>query len=185
MSMADTNISFEEAVKIGIREGIKYIKEQEYNRSIKKYDKRLRNTRLLLKHYRSLKAHNSIAEDTTVKIYKENAIDVLDDIEPIDDEKQYVQALSRTKIRTLIIVGHLNKAMKYYKSICETEDKLKERRYKIISYMYLENREDDITPTYEEVAEHFNLNVKTVGRDVRLAIEDLSVLFFGIDGIKL
>lgn len=183
--MAEAKISLEEAIKIGVREGIKYIKEQEYHRTTKRYDRRLRNTRLLLKHYRSLQAHNKLAENTTVRIYREDAVDILDDIEAIDDEEQYVQALSRTKIRTLMIVAHMNKAMMYYKSICEADDKGKERRYKIINYMYLEMNKDDTIPTYEQAAEYFNLSVKTIGRDIKLAIEDLSILFFGIDGIKL
>ncbi|WP_143314968.1 hypothetical protein [Clostridium sp. HBUAS56017] len=183
--MEQKDITYEEAVKIGIREGIKYIKDQEYHKTKKRYDRRLRNTRLLLKHYRTLKAHNKIANSSTNKIYEENVIDVLDDIEAIDDEEQYVQALSRTKIRTLIIVGHINKAMKYYEAICKNEGKSKERRYQVIKYMYIDLRADDSIPNYEEVAEYFNLNVKTVGRDVRLAIEDLSILFFGIDGISL
>lgn len=179
------NITYEDAVKIGIREGIKYVKEQEYHKTTKRYDRRLRNTRLLLKHYRTLKAHDKIADTSTNKIYEENAVDVLDDVESIDDEEQYVQAISRTKLRTLIIVGHINKAMNYYKAICKSEGKSKERRFNIIKFMYIEPSKDDIIPTYEEVAEHFGVNIKTVSRDVRAAIEDLSILFFGIDGIKL
>lgn len=183
--MAEKKISYDEAVKIGIREGIKFIKEQEYYKTKKRYDRRLRNTRLLLKHYRSLKVHNRIADSSTNKIYEQNAIDALDDIEAIDDEEQYIQALSRTKIRTLIIVGHINKAMKYYEAICKSEGEVKERRYRIIKYMYIDPVKDDVAPTYEETAEHFKLNTRTVGRDIRNAIEDLSILFFGIDGIKL
>ncbi|NFE59123.1 hypothetical protein FC774_11485 [Clostridium botulinum] len=178
-------IDYDDAVKIGIREGIKYIKEQEYHKTTKRYDRRLRNTRLLLKHYRSLKAHNKIADTSTNKIYEENAIDVLDNVESIDDEEQYVQAISRTKLRTLIIVGHVNKVMEYYKAICKSDGKTKERRYNIIKFMYIEPAKDDIVPTYEEVAEHFEVNIKTVSRDVKAAVEDLSILFFGIDGIKL
>ena len=183
--MGEKIISYEDAVRVGIREGNKYVKEQEYHKTTKRYDRRLRNTRLLIKHYRTLKAHNKIADNSTNKVYEENVIDVLDDIEAIDDEEQYIQSLSRTKIRTLIIVGHMNKAMKYYKCICESEGKGKERRYNIIKYMYIDPREDDIIPSYEEVAEHFGFNIRTVGRDIRMAIEDLSILFFGIDGIKL
>lgn len=183
--MEEKNISYEEAVKIGIREGIKYIKEVEYRKTTKRYDRRLRNTRLLLKHYRTLEAHNKIADTSTNKVQEENAIDVLDDIEAIDDEEQYVQALSRTKIRTLIIVSHINKAMKYYEAICKSEGKSKERRYNVIKYMYIDSRKDDTTQSYEEAAEHLKLNIRTLGRDIRMAIEDLSILFFGIDGIKL
>jgi hypothetical protein len=183
--MEKKNITYEDAVKIGIREGIKYIKDVEYKKTAKRYDRRLRNTRLLLKHYKTLKAHNKIADSSVNNVYEENAVDVLDDIESIDNEEQYVQAISRTKIRTSIIVGHINKAVKYYEAICKSEGKNQERRYKIIKYMYIDPREDDSNSNYEEVAEKFGLNIKTVGRDVRAAIEDLSILFFGIDGINL
>lgn len=178
-------ITHEEAVKIGIREGIKYIKEQEYQKTTKRYDRRLRNTRLLLKHYRSLLVHTDLSENTTNAIYSENAVDVLDEIESINDEEKYVQAINRTKVRTAILVGHINKSMKYYEAICKNEGKNRLRRYKIIRYMYIEPNTDNIVPTYEEVANHFDITVKTVGRDVREAIEDLSILFFGIDGLKL
>ncbi|MFL0197372.1 hypothetical protein ACJDU8_17655 [Clostridium sp. WILCCON 0269] len=181
----ENKIDYDEAVKIGIREGIKYIKEQEYYKTKKRYDRRLRNTRLLLKHYRDLKVHGRLVNSSTNSIYNSNAIDILDDIDPIDDEEQYVQAISRTKMRTSIILGHINKSMEYYKVICEKDGDTKKRRYDIIKYMYMEPTDDNILPTYEEVAEHFNLNVRTVGRDVKSAIEDLSILFFGIDGIKL
>jgi tetratricopeptide (TPR) repeat protein len=183
--MEERNLSYDEAIKIGVREGIKYIKEQEYYKTKKRYDRRLRNTRLLLNHYRSLKIHGKMADSSVNVIYQDNAIDVLDDVESIHDEEQYIQSLSRTKKRTLIIVGHINKSMKYYESICKSDGKLKERRYKIIKYIYIDPIKDDIQPTYEQAAEHFGIAVKTVGRDVRNAIEDLSILFFGIDGIKL
>lgn len=178
-------MDYEEAVKIGIREGIKYIKEQEYYKTKKRYDRRLRNTRLLLKHYRDLKIHDKLAEDSANNIYENNAIDVLDEVDSIDDEEQYVQAISRTKIRTSIIVGHINKSMEYYRAICQQDGNVKKRRYDIIKYLYIDPTKTDLVPTYEEAARHFNLNVRTVGRDVRNAIEDLSILFFGIDGIKL
>ena len=178
-------MDYEEAVKIGVREGIKYIKEQEYHKTKKRYDRRLRNTRMLLKHYRNLKIHDKLADKSNSSVYENNAIDILDDIDPINDEEQYIQAISRTRIRTSIIVGHINKSMEYYKAICEKDGNIKKRRYDIIKYMYLEPTKDNIIPTYEETAEHFDLNVRTVGRDIRQGIEDLSILFFGIDGIKL
>ncbi|MCD2348458.1 MULTISPECIES: hypothetical protein [Clostridium] len=179
------NLTYEEAVKIGVREGIKYIKEQEYYKTTKRYDRRLRNTRLLLKHYRDLKVHDRLADSSSDKIYEENAIDILDDVEAIDDDEQYVQAISRTKKRTAVIIGHMNKVLKYYESICKNEGPQNERRYRIIKYLYIDPVEDNKNLIYEQAAEYFNLNVKTVGRDVRLAIEDLSILFFGIDGLKL
>ena len=51
--------------------------------------------------------------------------------------------------------------------------------------LYIDDTEEDVAPTYEKVAEKLEISPKTVSRDVWLALEDLSILLFGIDGIKL
>lgn len=183
--MEENNITYEDAVKIGIREGIKYVKEQEYNKTKKRYDRRLRNTRLLLKNYRGLAAHNRIANKSINKVSQENAIDLLDDIESIDDEEQYVQAISRTKIRTMIIIKHIDKVLRYYENICNSEGNSALRKYRIIESLFINKFENDIAPTYEEIACQLSISTKTVARDVQDAIKDLSILLFGVDGIRL
>ena len=76
--------------------------------------------------------------------------------------------------------------LKYYKAISECENDNKVRGYKIIYRLYIQQLgEREKTPTYESVAEEFNISERTVSRDVKEAIKDLSGLFFGIDGIKL
>jgi hypothetical protein len=188
------SISYDEAIKIGVREGIKYIKEQEYYKTTKRYDRRLRNTRLLLINYRGLMTHTRIANNSSDKIKTENAIDVLDDIESIDDEEQYIQAISRTRIRTTIMIEHIDKVLNYYKVICNAGEKSKglykqvnnkKRRYEIIKILFIDETDNDIAPTYDEVAEILDITKKTVSRDVQDAIKDLSLLLFGVDGIKL
>lgn len=180
----EETISYEDAVKVGIREGIKYIKEQEFIKTKKRYDRRLRNTSLLLKNYRKLIIHSTISAETTNKINEDNAIDMLDDIQSIDDEEQYVQAITRTKKRTLVIIQHINRCLKYYKTIAKEEGSL--RKYEIIKKLFIENNKDkDKVLSYEEVAEMLDISVRTVSRDVKDATKDLSVLFFGVDGIKL
>ena len=178
------SISYDEAVKVGVREGIKYIKEQEYYKTKKRYDRRLRNTRLLLKNYRGLTVHIRMTSSSADKVKQENAIDVLDDIESIDDEEQYIQAISRTKIRTSIMIEHINKVLNYYKLICKSEESNK-RKYKILEILFINKTADDIVPTYEDAAEQLEISVSTVNREVRDAIQDLSILLFGVDGIKL
>lgn len=178
----EQNISYEDAVKIGIREGIKFIKEEEFYKTKKRYDRRLRNTNLLLKNYRKLIMHSSISLETTNKIIEDNAIDMLDDIESISDEEQYVQAITRTKKRTLVIIKHINRCLNYYKAIAEEDGS--RRRYNIIRKLFIEN-EKEKAPSYEEVADIFCISVRTVSRDINEAVKELSVLFFGVDGIKL
>ena len=179
------SITHEEAVKIGIREGIKYLKDQEFHKTKKRYDRRLRNTRLLLRNYRNLQMHYKLAESSVKYIEQEKAIDVLDDIEAIDDEEQYVQAISRTKERTKAMVKHIDRVLKYYDIICKAEGGLKKRRCDIIKALYVDPVKDDVIPTYQDVGVKLDISGKTVARDVWRAIEDISVLLFGIDGIKL
>lgn len=183
--MEERSLSYDEAVKIGVNAGIKYIKEQEYYKTKKRYDRRLRNTRLLLKSYRGLISHTKMANSSINQVRNGNAIDILDDVNSIDDEEQYIQSISRTKIRTLIILEHIEKVLNYYRIICESEGGNKKRRYEIIYFLFIEKTADDIIPTYEDAAEQLNISAKTVGRDVQEAIKDLSLLLFGVDGIKL
>lgn len=110
---------------------------------------------------------------------------MLDDIEAIDDEEQYIQAISRTKVRTLVIIRHINRVIKYYDIICKAEGGNKKRRCDIIKSLYIDPVKNDIIPTYDEVGEKLDISGKTVSRDVWRAIEELSILLFGIDGIKL
>jgi uncharacterized membrane-anchored protein len=182
----EERISYDEAVKIGARVGIKYIKEQEYYKTKKRYDRRLRNTGLLLKNYRGLISHARMANSSINQIKNENAIDILDDINSGDDEEQYIQSISRTKIRTLIILKHIDKVLNYYRIICNAEGNNKKRRYGIIDILFINKTENDIVPTYEDAAEQLNISSKTVGRDVQEAIKDLSLLLlFGVNEIKL
>lgn len=180
--MENINIDYEEAVKLGIREAIKYIKEQEYNKKNKMYDRRLRNTRLLLKNYRSLQFHKKMCVNIKNNINEKNALDILDDFDFEDNAEQYIQSIARTKTRTKLMLDHIDKSLKYYKNICIADNK--ERKYNIIKYIYIDESSEGVK-TYEEAAEYFNLSIKTISRDTREAIEDLAILFFGIDGLKL
>lgn len=175
-------IDHEEAMKLGIREAIKYIKETEYNKKNKMYDRRLRNTRLLLKSYRNLQFHKEMCINIKNSVAKENTSDILDDLDFEDNAEQYIQSIARTKTRTKLMLDHMDKALRYYKNICVTDSR--ERKYNIIHYIYIDENNEN-TKTYEEAAEQFNVSIKTISRDVREAIEDLAILFFGIDGLKL
>lgn len=175
-------INVEEAIKLGIREGIRYVKQIEYSNTEKRYDRRLRNTRLLLKHYRDLHIHESITDNSFEDIEECNAIDILDDIDVLNEEN-YIQSISRTRNRTKIIIQHIDKALKYYEAICSTESK--KRKYNIVYDLYIAKVENNVAPTYEDIAKKYDISIKTVTRDMNNAIEDLSILFFGIDGIKL
>lgn len=182
MKSTERRYTYDEALELGIQAGIEYVKQQQAAFSSARHDRRLRNTRLLLKNYRKLAAHAAYACDSITLIAAEDATDVLDELDCISTEELYVQAITRTKVRTNIILEHIGRILKYYEAICSSEGVDKRRRYEIIKALYIEGEK---APTFESVSERFDISTKTVARAVRAAIDDLSVLLFGIDGLKL
>lgn len=176
----------EKAIKIGIQEGMRYIVEQENNVLKNRYDKRLRNTRLLLKNYRNFIIHFNYSQEIIKDVTDENAVDVLDKLDSINSEELYIASIKRTKTRTKIIINHINKCLEYYKVICSSSE-ISQRRYNIIKKLYIEFEDNNKfgIPTYEKLADELYISTKTIKRHVNKAIEELSTLLFGIDGVNL
>ena len=73
MSKTIDELEIEDVIKLGINAGINYIKQQEELKIGKRKDRRLRNTKLLLKIYRTLKKHIGIS-DITLSSLKDEQI---------------------------------------------------------------------------------------------------------------
>lgn len=153
------------------------LKDQE-KRRIKRHDRRLRNTALLLKNYKNFVAHcnNAVFTSKQLKIY--NAIDILDECDDLEDDEVYVKSIMKTKERTTIILNHINKILGYYKYTAKKEPE-KERIYKVIKGIYVDKK------TYQGLSEELNCSTKTIERDRKEGVSDLSILIFGIDGVRL
>jgi DNA-directed RNA polymerase specialized sigma subunit len=175
------NISIEKIVEIGVQVGVREAldrisKEKEEKRK-SRYDRRLRNTDLLLKNYNKFVAHCNTAIYTSKQLKQANAVDLLDEVEDQDDEV-YVQSIMRTKERTFIIVNHIKRIISYYKFITRSEPE-NERKFNVIVGLYVNKK------TFCELGKELYCSTKTVERDRKEAIEELSVLIFGVDGLKL
>lgn len=164
-------------VQAGVREALDRLGREKEERRKGRYDRRLRNTDLLLKNYKTFIAHCNAAIYTSKQLAANNAIDILDEIED-SDEEVYVQSIMRTKERTAIIVKHIKKVLDYYRYISRRELEL-ERRCNVVFGIYIDRK------TYRQLAEEFYCSTKTIERDRKEAIEELSVLIFGVDGLKL
>lgn len=143
-----------------------------------KYDKRYHNTRLLLRNYHEFKQH--CIECST-------SLDEIDDtleaweLTLARNDEDYIKSAKRTKARTQIIVDLIDKFLYAHKREAEhRNDQNKIRRTKIIDLMYISNN-----LTMEKLAEEFECDVTTISRQHRTAINELSVLFFGIEGLRL
>ncbi len=175
------DISLEKIIEIGVQAGVREAmdrlgREKEERRK-GRHDRRLRNTDLLLKNYKTFIAHCKTAIYTSKQLAENNAIDILDEIEDSDDEV-YIQSIMRTKERTAIIVKHIKRILEYYRYLSRKDSEL-ERKCNVVFGIYIEKK------TYRQMAEELYCSTKTIDRDRREAIEELSVLIFGVDGLKL
>lgn len=172
----------EEIIKLAAEAGVNAAKkfmDQETKRKIKsRHDRRLRNTRLLLKHYPMLKEHSEKSVCSIQQLSDpENAIDVLDNLERLDDET-YIQAIKRSATRTKIILAHIQEMVGLYEMYCQRSGKDEDlRRYRILWARFFDGKQTAELAAIECVDE------RTVQRDVKEAVEKLSALIFGIDGL--
>ena len=159
--------------------------EKEKTKAVQgRYDRRLRNTKLLLRNYRTLKSHceNAIFERSEIIVENMSAIDILDSIDDyLPDETLYVESIKRTNERTAIIIAHIDEMMKIFEILCHQSGRLEDaRRYRVVKALYIDEQE----LTAEEVAEDEFVEPRTVYRDINAACEKLTALFFGIDGLQ-
>jgi hypothetical protein len=168
-----------------VKKVLEETERQQKERAEKKRDRRLRNTDLLLRNYDNFVSHINYAIEDEKKLDEEYPEAVWAEIEDevmldeSDYEGVYINAIKRTKTRTKIILKHIETAISFYKEKANTSDNENEkRRYDVIYKYYFEKKK------IPEIAEELYCSDKTISRDKKRAVEELSVLFFGIDGIK-
>lgn len=182
------DIAIEKGVAAGVKAATDRIEEERKKERKSRYDRRLHNTRLLLKNYRVLKHHALEAVHTGTRaneIINENAVDILDDMDRLGlgtvDDRLYIESIKRSQQRTRIIIEHIDEMLRYWRIDCEQSGKEEAlRRYRIIRDTYI----DDVQMTAEELAQREHIEKRTVYKDIKAAMRPLSALIFGIDGIK-
>ncbi|MCD7810437.1 MAG: hypothetical protein LUG91_01090 [Ruminococcus sp.] len=172
----------EKGIEVGIKAAMDYIAEERERTRKSRYDRRLHNTRLLLKNYRQFRRHAKGAIYNARQV-KENAIDILDGLDDVMfDNGSYAEGIKSSQQRTIIILHHIDEMLRFYKISCEQSGKPEEmRRYRTIMAMYI----DDEKKTAREIAEMENVEDRTVYKDITAAIKPISALIFGIDSLKI
>lgn len=141
-------------------------------------DRRLHNTDLLLRNYRTLKAS---CENAVYESKEGEVSEVLEDIMSMKNDKVIVESIRTSARRTAIMVQHIDKMLEVYRVYCSKISEKDKRRYKIIKALYISKA----PMTIAEISKKFSVSKVTVYEDVKIAKERLSSLFFGIDGLKL
>ena len=81
-------------------------------------DRRLHNTELLLRNYRTLKAscENAVYESRDSK--REEVTEILEDIMEMKDDKVIVESIKASAKRTALMVQHIDKMLDVYRIYC-------------------------------------------------------------------
>ena len=80
------------------------------------------------------------------------------------------------------MLQHIDNCIEYYSYKCLASDREDiQRRIQVIKMLYI----NENTMNYEELSEELNCSTKTINNTKKAAIKELSVLLFGIDGVKL
>ncbi|MNM10439.1 hypothetical protein D3C81_205670 [compost metagenome] len=150
-----------------------YKKEQERNSKLKK-DRRLRNTKLLLRNYRKFKIHCESNLHELEELRDPNSFEFLD----IDDLA--IEAIIKNKERTTVMVKYIDHMIEIYRFLSERAKPEDLRRFQIIYDLYIADEEK----TVEELSECHKIDKRSVYRDINRACEALSSLLFGVDGVR-
>ena len=148
-------------------------------------DKRLHNTRLLLKNYRKLKEHfenaiYTLEEERAVGEMKPGEIwKLLSNSEP--DDEIFIESICKSATRTMIILQHLDRMLEIYEAFCEhsSMESLK-RQCRVMKARYLEEPQVSMS----DIADREHIHKRTAEKDLDAAIESITALIFGIDAIK-
>lgn len=168
------------SAEIGAKAGIdKYVAELKATQK-KRGDKRFHNTKLLLRNYRMLQvnAENSVFGRTQMD---ETASDILESMMNMYNDEIVVESIRRSATRTAIIVSHIKTMLEIFEVCCErSTNELDKRRYDIVYGLYIA----DEKITRDEIAKKWNISKDTTYADEKIAIERLSALIFGVDGLS-
>ena len=131
-------------------------------------DKALHNTKLLLRNYNKLQAHCRVVEDQ------------LEEDEGTFWNHRFLNldSLMQNKAKTVKIMNQVDRALEHYKRDCLKAKTMNEsRRYDMLKMKYL-NRDYS---SDDDIADRYDVARTTVNRNVESAIEELSIILFGIE----
>lgn len=133
-------------------------------------DWRLRNTKLLLKHYQMLQKHcEEITED-------------LDDYEEIvfDPSELDLKALMKYKAKTKKMLDYFDATLGSYRKFCKDKGVASQRRCDTLYKLYISSA----NCSRVDLSEFYNIDERTIRRDEAKATEELSIFLFGIDSLS-
>jgi hypothetical protein len=167
----------EKDLEIISRTALEFLEKQRETEEKKGRDKRLRNTKLLLRNYREFKAYAARIESKKLQT---------EDIENIDIKEllvfgeDIVKSIKQTTQRTLVMVRHLDQALSVLKTVNEQEKSSgASKQYDILHERFV------MGITIAELADVYGINERSVYKAIDAAAERLTIILFGVYGLKI
>ena len=146
-------------------------KHREQNR-----DRRLHNTKMLMEKYRGFVVHSESAVYDALQVDGDEELRDIMELMDCGEKGFSVESVRQSVARTRILVHHVNRMLEFYEYRCKNSKKSEDaRRFRVIKAVYLD--EENKTP--ETLAEEEHVEVRTIYRDLKAAIQELSALIFG------
>lgn len=172
-----------EGVSKGIKQGLEQARNEERLREKISYDIKFKNTRLLLKNYRKFENFCNQATVSEKELESATVEEILDKLYcSAYDEVTVVQSILASKKRTEIIMTHIKKIINFYIFDADnSKNDEKCRRAHILEDLYIKGKKQ---PSMSVLANRYHVSERQVHRDKNIAIEEIAVFMFGIDGIR-
>ena len=133
------------AAEAGARAAIEELEQRERRQEQWRRDRRLRNTRLLLENYRTLKIHceSAVFQAELSADDEAEALSILDAMmDRPSKQTLYIESIKKSAQRTRIIIAHIESMMEVYRILCAKSQKPEDmRRCSVVEKMYICSRE--------------------------------------------
>jgi hypothetical protein len=157
------------------------------------FDKRLYNVRLLLKNYRSLREHAMLKASEIVNIDDEqiSAIEILDSFQNLKSmgaNELKLESIISSTMRTKVLINYMDDMIALYKQTRYNSGKQEDlRRADVLDALFLKPCPPEIyvTDIVSSLAQKWSVSERQIWRDTNYAIEQLTALLFGVDGVNL
>ncbi|KUF29974.1 hypothetical protein [Lysinibacillus sp. F5] len=164
----------EEVTQIATLKAIEVFNAQKEEELQREKDKRLHNTKLLLKHYQEFKLYTDKTRGANSSRLSADEKNILATI-TFGEREEIINSIKETTKRTVAMVEYIDKALETLEFMYKQEKN--ERDYNILKKRYMESW------TIPKLSEFYHMHERSVYKVLDSVAERLSVLLFGIYGV--
>lgn len=175
--MMNTELTAQQ-LEVVAKTAIEEFKKLQSEELLQKENKRLYNAKVLLHNYRRLNLYRKKVQERSTGDDEADTDSRVD----LDGEHIDIEAISKSTKKTLAIMNFIDDMLYVYELNCSrSKDEEMMRQYKTLYHYYIA----DDKMTYAQIAELLHVSDRTVRRDLNEAVRAMSILFFGVYGLRL